>query len=753
MAIDIGELRGILSLQDNMSGPLSSAAKGIGVFSESFKAVTQFAGLAVGAITGATGAIVALGVRGAQISDVQDAFAGLTARAGESADVMLGALQQGTLGTISNFDLMKMANATLSTGLVKSSDDMKTLAEGAHLLADRTGGDTAEAFQTLTSAMATGRTASLKQLGLFVDSSVAAETYAKSIGKSVGDLTDHEQATARSQATLAALRSELEKSGPPVKDFGDLIDIGKVAVQNFTDNLAVAIARSPVVAAGLEAITGAVQSAFGGDQQKTIQTMIGFVNQFAIFLVKTGEVGVEVARFITNAFTGTKVIFNAVLEALFGGIGKAGDLLADLAEKAKALPVVGTLFEGVAKTMREGADQADALAIGFGEMTVKALDSAAAQNRAFDSIQSALGKTEDAMRAALTAEVDLTSGARDLGVGLAETGAAATLTAAQIKAMEDATTKAEAAMTVARDEILLAFQTLQQELTLANLTGLQQRLAEIDLARQKEIAGLQQVAFLYPEMYEQITAMVTEKYGLMSTAAVASFAEQAAASSSSGSSQIAQAEKTLAKAKKNYAEMLASGKATYAQLQAAHKAEADAEEDLDKARLDQKLAQFELLASSAASILRSIFGKSKTAAIAAAILDTLAAVSKTLAAYPWPWSLVPAAAAAALGYAQVQKIRSTEAGFAEGTPGTRFLDFGRGSMKMLHGHEAVVTKTQGESVASMVRDALGDGRSSTGGSGEIVIHNHISLGGKELRDWMSRQSRTGNLKIARDAVR
>src|SRR5262249_12459649 len=151
---------------------------------------TQFAGLMVGAVGAATAAVVALGSRGADVADVQASFDGLTAAAGASADVMLGELQKGTLGTISNFDLMKMANKALGSGLIKSSEDMGTLAAGAQLLADRTGGDTKEAFETLTEAIASGRTAHLKQLGLFVDSKVAVQDYATSLGKSVGDLTD-----------------------------------------------------------------------------------------------------------------------------------------------------------------------------------------------------------------------------------------------------------------------------------------------------------------------------------------------------------------------------------------------------------------------------------------------------------------------------------------------------------------------------------------------------------------------------------
>src|SRR6185436_1124784 len=117
-AVDIGELRGLISLQDAFSKPISDAAKGVGVFTESFGAIAGALGIATTAMGAAAGAIVALGQRGATVNDVKEHFNNLTASAGQSADVMLGELQRGTLNTISNFDLMQKANQVLGSGLV-----------------------------------------------------------------------------------------------------------------------------------------------------------------------------------------------------------------------------------------------------------------------------------------------------------------------------------------------------------------------------------------------------------------------------------------------------------------------------------------------------------------------------------------------------------------------------------------------------------------------------------------------------------
>ncbi len=84
----------------------------------------------------------------------------------------------------------------------------------------------------------------------------------------------------------------------------------------------------------------------------------------------------------------------------------------------------------------------------------------------------------------------------------------------------------------------------------------------------------------------------------------------------------------------------------------------------------------------------------------------------------------------AAGMAQIAKIKSTNAGFAVGTPGTHYVDFGRGSMEMLHGEEAVVTKAQGKSIAEELRDAVTGG---TGRSGGVQIVQLV-VGGRKLAE-------------------
>ena len=75
------------------------------------------------------------------------------------------------------------------------------------------------------------------------------------------------------------------------------------------------------------------------------------------------------------------------------------------------------------------------------------------------------------------------------------------------------------------------------------------------------------------------------------------------------------------------------------------------------------------MASAVSSSLTTIFAKSKTAAIAAAIINTAQGISRNLAQYPQPIAGIMAAITAATGAAQIRAIRSTNMGGGGGGSG------------------------------------------------------------------------------------
>jgi len=286
--------------------------------------------------------------------------------------------------------------------------------------------------------------------------------------------------------------------------------------------------------------------------------------------------------------------------------------------------------------------------------------------------------------------------------------AAAVAKAAEKAATEAAKAEAKrvAAVKAANQQIANATRQIQNDLSLINAEGLQRRLLELEIAREQEIAGLQNLRAGYAEEYAILVLGINRNYALIKAKATEAHESIEVAAAEQGFSTREELEKTAAKFKDTYDRMVRSGLFTTETLAAAMKAyqEAARLDATDTAR-HQEL-QFENIANAASAILTALFGKGKKAAIAQVIISTAAAIVKAFEQFGWPAGIIPAAAAAAIGFAQLQTIRSQNPGFALGTPGTRFQDFGAGTPTVLHGREAVVTEAQGASLAGMVGSAI-----------------------------------------------
>jgi hypothetical protein len=430
----------VLSEIDEVHKRLGGTSNSVQAFArqhqQSFAAIGQAAVLATGAITAIGVGVVALGRRGAVVSDVASAFKSLSEQAGSTSETMLGALRRGVVGTVSNFELMKLANKALGAGLLKTAEDAETLSAGARALAKRVGIDTSKAFETLTHAMASGRTSQLKQLGLFVDSKVAVEEFARANKKATGDLTDAERATALSTAALASLRKELKENAPPAADFGEIIDRGKATVQNFTDNLSVAIAQSPAVQAAMRMAGEAFEGAFGGDQAQLIEQLIGWVNRLVLFLVDLGRNAITVAGFIVQAFYGVRAILFSTLEALVT-LGQGWiDLQIRIMQAANAM-TVGNPFDAQIAKLKETRTFMDGVRDSFGESKDAALDAAASWRESFATADEKL----TALRAEMARLIKEGVNIDEVVKRLRQTGEAAGLSAAQVKTLAAAEAK------------------------------------------------------------------------------------------------------------------------------------------------------------------------------------------------------------------------------------------------------------------------------------------------------------------------
>lgn len=346
---------------EGLDRPLTKVAKNAG---------KAFALVGAGAAAAAAG-VIALGSRGAQVADVAAAFDALSESAGESADVMLGALREGVKSTMSDFDLMKVANKALGAGLLSTAADAETLAAGARLLAKRTGGDTAQAFETLTTAIASGRTAQLKQLGLFVDSKQAVEDYAAAQGKSISEVNDADRAAALQTATLAALRNELRENAPAAADFGEKIEQVKVELQNAFDALAVLVSELPAMATLLDGLTGLFRNLtreIEGNRSIIVDLITNGIILFArslVAVVKASQLALDVFDSLRLTWLSLR---NIVLQ-----VAKAYGLFAEVQAKVfgdkRHLENVRAAIDEIDRQIQANARNADAVIQGNAEMT------------------------------------------------------------------------------------------------------------------------------------------------------------------------------------------------------------------------------------------------------------------------------------------------------------------------------------------------------------------------------------------------
>lgn len=722
----------------------------------SFEGIKEFAKQAGEAFIEVTKQLIELGSHGADVQDVTESFDQLAERAHTTGEDMRSALRAGVVGTISDFELMKMANAAMGNGLLKSAADAEALSNGARELGKRTGVDAKTAFETLTKAIETGRTSHLKQLGLFIDSKVATDNYAASIGKDASALTDHEKAVALSQAAMSKLKEEFKDRSPA--DFGEIVKQLVTRFENFRDQLSVAIANSPKLVAMLQSIAPAFAQAFGGDTQGLVTTVTHLAEDFGRFLITLARIAVGVADQIINAWTVLKVLFNSYMFLMVGGVELVVKWLENLVSLAAMMPgKLGAPFRAVKQSVTDIANELDGARKSFAQQNREAIDGAKAQKGALSNVDDALQKIGLAMDKAKESTGAATKAKHDYGKATSDAASMAVANAKKI-AEEEQKLRAElelagrvgidrrlteienekqkellkakeltggvgaeytrltqlieakykeqsAAAESGADEIRDKMRTLQNELGQMNASGLQARLLQLDIERQKEIAGIQNLKLRYSKEYNEIAALINQKYKQMSAAAQGHDLTVEQAAAKAGFKTREELQRTANVAVETYQRMKESGLFTTAEVRdafiASENAKRAATGDTHKMQMDSDQAYLE----GASQLLGTLGEKNKAAAIAGAIINTYMAVTKALAAAPWPANLVLAAGALAVGMENVSKIRSTKA-YKTGTPGLDFADFGNVAPVDLHGQEAVVPRGRGHLLAAEIAAAM-----------------------------------------------
>ena len=275
----LGEMKSADGAVDKTASGWSKAGGAI-----SSIAGTAFTAIAAGAVAAAAAigvtavAIAKLAIDAAPLQGIGSAFEAMSAKAGVSLD----ALRTSANGTVSDFELMRMANVAL-TGAGEDfgkefGQNLPKLLEAARAAAKATGQDVGFLFNSLVTGIKRGSPMLIDNTGLVLKLGEANQAMADKLGISVEELTAEQKQIAILNATLEAGDKMVAQFGGGQVTAAEQLAQFKAQIQNTKDQiglaflpvlqqvmtplLALAVDALPKVVAGFESLSAAVQPVF-----------------------------------------------------------------------------------------------------------------------------------------------------------------------------------------------------------------------------------------------------------------------------------------------------------------------------------------------------------------------------------------------------------------------------------------------------------------------------------------------------------
>lgn len=237
------------------------ASRTLGQFRRRLAGITRVARQVtrnIAAITAAAAGLVfglqRLGKRGAEVEGVQRAFTKIT----EGSTRALLELREAAAGTISDFQLMTSHNQALALGAAKTSEEFAEMVRQARLLGRAQGIEASEALDKYTVGLARQSKLRLDDLGLNIQQTEANERYAKSLGKTIAQLTEAERKEAFRVETFRQGAELVDRIAGEELKGAAAADRFAAALANARDRVAEFVAQSPAVAAFFDELTGLV---------------------------------------------------------------------------------------------------------------------------------------------------------------------------------------------------------------------------------------------------------------------------------------------------------------------------------------------------------------------------------------------------------------------------------------------------------------------------------------------------------------
>src|SRR5690606_4055055 len=206
------------------------------------------AGLATTAIQKLTAGVGEFIDIGTKLPAVETSFVRMAVAAEQNANAMLAAMTEGTLGMVSNYDLMLSANKAFLLGLPATTDSMGELAKTATVLGRAMGKDATSSLNDLITALGRSSPLILDNLGLTVKVGEANEAYAEKLGKTSSQLTDAEKKLAFYEAAMEAARKKTAELGDQT------LTLGEIATKAWTQIGNVIASSAATVNVGLGAV-------------------------------------------------------------------------------------------------------------------------------------------------------------------------------------------------------------------------------------------------------------------------------------------------------------------------------------------------------------------------------------------------------------------------------------------------------------------------------------------------------------------
>lgn len=343
-------------------GPVGAAAAAVNNIAQQIGFLPPQVQAAVAAITALVTAFVALGTRGAAYRGIIESFDRLTRSIGVLGTTLLEDLRNASAGTVADMDLLRMSNVALAGAVGKFGQEFGTklpkILEIARVQARATGQSVDYLFNSLIMGIKRGSPLLIDNTGLVLKVSQAQQDYAKSIGKSVEQLTSEEKQIALLNATLAAGETAIRNLGDLHETAAEKIARAQATITNMADRLALAVqpAFEQILdvlnrfLSSVSEIVNGLAPIIGGIISIITQAVTNVLDSIGIFLEPFKDMLVSILPYLAILVEGIQkafAIISGVVKAVFGGIVK---FITDIAKNLFGIDV-----ENLGKNFFEGA--------------------------------------------------------------------------------------------------------------------------------------------------------------------------------------------------------------------------------------------------------------------------------------------------------------------------------------------------------------------------------------------------------------